>query len=74
MLAQTHGILRIGQFDREHELHCQHQRMKIPHDDRVLPQRQVIGRRIALKTCKALAVQVQPILVQDVPVFVIQVC
>ena len=48
--------------------------MKIPYDDRVLPQRQVIGRRIALKTCKALAVQVQPILVQDVPVFVIQVC
>lgn len=66
------GSLRFGQLDKEHELRSQHRRMEVPMRDLEVSQCQGINRCVAFKTSIALAVQIQRIFIQDVPVAVVQ--
>lgn len=54
MLAQADRFLRVRQHEAEHHLYAEDQRMKIPHDGRLIQQGDSVSRGIAAKGFHAL--------------------
>ena len=71
--AHSQGILYVNHLEREQKTHRQHQRMEIPHNNRMVLQFQMIGGRISIEAGKTSAVQIQRILIQPIASAVIHV-
>lgn len=63
VLANPQRSLIVRQHEAEHHLDTQQQRMEVPHDRRLVQQRDMIGRRDPVKGGHRLTVQIPGILV-----------
>lgn len=71
VFAQPEGILRVGEHEAEHQLNPEKEGVKIPDDGRLVEKRDVIARRVSVKSRHALPVQLAGILAADFVILII---
>ena len=65
MFAQPEGILHVGEHETEHQLNPEKEGVKILDNGRLVQKRDVIARRVSVKSRHALPVQLTGVLAAD---------
>ena len=71
VFAQPEGILRVGEHEAEHQLYSEKEGVKIPYNSWLVEKRDVIARRVTVKSRHALPVQLTGILAADFVILII---